>query len=275
MISACLQGQTGPHRNYPGFGGQGAALSGWNFLTGWPDRYPLGPYGTITDSLAPRFVAAALAAGLLYRRRTGRGVYLDLAQVEAGAWSLTPWLLQYANHGEVNGRSGNRSARTAPHGVFPCAGDDRWVAIAVWDDDEWERLAKVVGIEDDGLAALASRWDRVDEVEAAIAAWTATRSRQDVADTLQAAGIEAVPVADFGDLQDDPQLARRGHFVPLTHPFMGPGLYERNGFRLSDGEAGYARSAPTLGQDNDLVLGQILGLSPDERAALAADGVFD
>jgi crotonobetainyl-CoA:carnitine CoA-transferase CaiB-like acyl-CoA transferase len=83
MISACLNGQTGPHKDYPGFGGQGSALSGFNALTGWPDREPVGPHGTITDSLAPRFVAAALAAGLLYRRRTGRGVYLDLSQVEA------------------------------------------------------------------------------------------------------------------------------------------------------------------------------------------------
>ncbi|HUF84696.1 MAG TPA: CoA transferase, partial [Acidimicrobiia bacterium] len=84
MISACLNGQTGPHRDYPGFGGQGAALSGFNWNTGWPDREPVGPYATITDSLAPRYVATALAAGLLYRRRTGRGVYLDLAQVETG-----------------------------------------------------------------------------------------------------------------------------------------------------------------------------------------------
>src|SRR5256885_4669383 len=83
MVSACLNGQTGPHRDYPGFGGQGAALSGYNALTGWPDREPVGPFGTITDSLSPRFVATALAAGLLYRRRTGRGIYLDVSQVEA------------------------------------------------------------------------------------------------------------------------------------------------------------------------------------------------
>src|SRR5205823_2842855 len=145
MLSACLLGQTGPHRNYPGFGGQGAALSGFNFLTGWPDREPVGPYGTITDSLAPRFAAAALAAALLYRRRTGRGVYLDLAQVEAAAWALTPWLLEYAVHGTVRGRDGNRSHRAVPHGAFPCQGDDRWVAVAAWADHSWERLAAMIG----------------------------------------------------------------------------------------------------------------------------------
>ena len=89
MLSTCLNGQTGPHKDYPGFGGQGAALSGFNFLTGWPDREPIGPYGTITDSLAPRFAASALAAGLLYRRRTGRGLHLDVSQVEVGVYSLS------------------------------------------------------------------------------------------------------------------------------------------------------------------------------------------
>ena len=88
MVSACLNGQTGPHRDYPGFGGQGSALSGFNWLTGWPDREPVGPHGTITDSLAPRFVATALAAGLLHHRRTGEGVYLDVSQVEAGIYTL-------------------------------------------------------------------------------------------------------------------------------------------------------------------------------------------
>jgi crotonobetainyl-CoA:carnitine CoA-transferase CaiB-like acyl-CoA transferase len=275
MISSCLQGQTGPHRNYPGFGSQGAALSGFNWLTGWPDREPVGPYATITDSLAPRFVASALAAGLLYRRRTGRGVYLDLAQVEAGSFSLSPWLLDYELDGVIGTRTGNRSPRAVPHGAFACAGDDRWVAIACWTDDEWARLTGFVGFDDPSLATLAARLERVDEVEAAVEAWTRTRTREEIADVLQAAGIEAVPVQDFGDIHDDPQVALREHFVPLTHPFMGDGLYERNGFRLSDASGGYDRSGPTLGQDNDWVLGAVLGLSTAELDRLNADGALD
>jgi crotonobetainyl-CoA:carnitine CoA-transferase CaiB-like acyl-CoA transferase len=257
MISACLQGQTGPHRNYPGFGGQGAALSGFNSLTGWPDREPLGPHGTITDSLAPRFVAAGLAAALLYRRRTGRGIYLDLSQVEVAVWSLTPWMLAYQRDGRIIERNGNgdASGRAIVHGAFRCAGDDRWVAIAAWDEDDAERLAKVAG--DD------------------VAAWCAVRSPLDVAETLQAAGVEAVPVQDFDDTFADPQLAHRGHFVRLTHPNLGEGAYERNGFRLSDGDGGYRRSSPTLGQDAEHVLGDILGLSRAEQQQLADDGVLE
>jgi benzylsuccinate CoA-transferase BbsF subunit len=275
MVSACLQGQTGPHRDYPGFGGQGSALAGFNCLTGWPDREPLGPHGTITDSLAPRFVATALAAALLYRRRTGRGVYLDLAQVEAGAYTLAPWLLDFAANGHLTIRDGNRSARAVPHGVFRCQGDDRWVAIAVWDDDDWARLVKATGEIGDAAWNLEERRAHTDQIEAALSDWTGQRNAGDIAESLQVAGVEAIAVADFGDAFADPQLAHRRHFVALDHPFLGNGAYERNGFRLSASPSGYHRASPTLGQDNDFVFGELLGLSAAERQALAADGVFD
>lgn len=259
MVSACLNGQTGPHKDYPGFGGQGSALAGYNFLTGWPDRDPVGPHGTITDSLAPRFVATALAAALLRRRVTGLGAYLDVSQVEAAIYSLTPWLLEYQATGVARGRDGNADPRALVHGVFPAADDgdigDRWIAVAAWTEAERDALLAVTGPD--------------------VAAWTGTRTAPAAAEALQAAGVEAVPVQDFGDQHTDPQLAHRGHFVARTHPFLGAGLYERNGFRLSDAPGGYDRSGPTLGQDQDWVLGDLLGLGPDEQAALAADGVFD
>ena len=283
MVSACLNGQTGPHKDYPGFGSQGSALSGFTFLTGWPDRAPVGPFGTITDSLAPRYVVTAIAAGLHYQRRTGRGVYLDVSQVESGIFALSPWLLEADAHGTFAERAGNRSPRAVPHGAFACADEtlpdgqtlgDRWVALACWTDAEWATLAGILEIDDPTLATLDARLAHVDEVEAAVAAWTATRTRLEVAETLQAVGIEAVPVGDFGDIATDPQLAHRGHFVPLTHPFMGPRAYEHNGFRVDGLTAGYDRPGPTLGQDNDWVQGELLGLSAEEQATLAEAGVF-
>lgn len=282
MISACLNGQFGPHKDYPGFGGQGSALGGYNALTGWPDREPVGPYGTITDSLAPRYVAAALAAGLHYRRRTGKGAYLDVSQVETAHWSLSPWLLDYEVDGVLRLRDGNRHASASPHGAFPCADEqvggatvsDRWVAIACWTDDEWQRLAALVGIDDPSLATLDARKAREDEVESQVAAWTATRTRAEVADALQAAGIEAVPVADFGDLHQDPQLVERKHFEPHHHPFLGDGLYERNGFRLAS-PSSYDRAGPTLGQDTEWALQEVLGLSETEISALRESGAVE
>jgi crotonobetainyl-CoA:carnitine CoA-transferase CaiB-like acyl-CoA transferase len=259
MVSACLNGQTGPHKDYPGFGGQGSALAGYNALTGWPDREPVGPHGTITDSLAPRFVATALAAGLHSRARTGRGVYLDVSQVESAIWSLAPWLLDYEADGVIRLRDGNNDPNARLHGAFACADEngvtDRWVAIACWDDDELARLHAITG----------------DDVEA----WTRGRTRAHVAEQLQAAGIEAVPVADFGDLHDDPQLAYRRHFEPHTHPFLGDGLYERNGFRLGATTSGYDRAGPTLGQDNDWALRDVLQLSDDAIEALRNTGAVE
>jgi benzylsuccinate CoA-transferase BbsF subunit len=278
MVSSCLQGQTGPHKDYPGFGGQGSALSGYNLLTGWPDREPVGPFGTITDSLAPRFVATALAAGLLYQRRTGCGVHLDVSQVEAAVYSLTPWVLDYVVNGHVGVRQGNRSDRFVPHGAFPCHGDDRWVAIACWDDRDWHRLAEVMGLDDavtGSLASVGARRARIDEVESLVAGWTEQQDASAVTVALQRVGVEAVPVADFVDVAADEQLAHREHFVTLEHPCMGACGYERNGFRLSDAEAGFERTSPLLGEHNEWVLGEILGLDSSEQARLRDGGALE
>lgn len=278
MVSSCLQGQTGPHRDYPGFGGQGSALGGYNILTGWPDREPIGPFGTITDSLAPRFVASALAAGLLYKRRTGKGVYLDVSHAESAVYSLSPWVADFSVNGNIGTRQGNRSNRFAPHGVYPCTGDDRWVAVACADDASWRSLADALGIDArdaDRFGSLDARMSALDEIDEMIASWTGGRDSADVASLLQSAGVEAVPVADFGDAFNDPQLIHREHFVPLEHPLMGECYYERNGFRLSDADAGYTRTSPLLGEHNEFVLGEILGMATGEIARLRDEGILE
>ncbi len=263
MISACLNGQTGPHKDYPGFGGQGSALSGWNWVTGWPDREPVGPFGTITDSLAPRYVATALAAGLWYRRTTGRGCYLDVAQVEAGLFALSPWLVDYALDGTIAMRAGNADRRALLHGVYPCAdddtGDDRWIAIAAWTPEQLATIERLVGA------------NATDET---VSAWTRSRRRGAVADALQSAAVEAIPVADFADVLADPQLAARDHFEHHRHPFMGEGVYERNGLRFADATVGYDRAGPTLGQDNEWVLGDVLGLDAGAVEHLRSAGAL-
>lgn len=279
VASGCLWGHTGPEKDYPGFGGQGAALSGWTSLTGWPDRAPVGPAGTITDSLAPRFVAAGLAAALLRKRRTGLGCWLDLSQVEAAAWTLGPWLARESATGDAPSREGNRHTDAVPHGVFPCADEgeirDRWLALAVWSDEEWARACRVLGVvREEGLATLSRRQERVEEVEALVAAATAGRQRAEWASALQAEGLDAYPVLDWGDVHDDPQLVARAHFVTHDHPVMGPQLYEENGFRLSDTPGGVSGPGPLLGQHTDHVLIDILGLAPDEVARLHASGAL-
>ena len=273
MVSTCINGQTGPHRSYPGFGPQGSALSGYTLLTGYPDRDPHS--GTVTDFLAPRFAAVALAAGLHYHRRTGRGVYLDLAQVEAALYTLTPWLLDSTDNGHVSERRGNRSERAVPHGVFPCEGEDRWIALATWSDAEWSRLATQLGIEDPALLTLEARLARVDDVERRVADATAARDADDLAAQLQSEGIEAVPVASEQDLIQDVQYAARNHFQTLEHPVLGATPYERNGYRLSNASGGYERPTPTLGQHNREVLCELLGYSESDFARLEESGAVE
>ena len=226
----------------------------------------MGPYGTITDSLAPRDSSPPRsAAGLLYHRRTGKGVYLDISQVESANWSLSPWLLDYEVDGVLRLRDGNRHAHMAPHGAFRCA-DESGIARPLGRDRVPHRRRLARARVDhrrrrvDGSPRSPSGKLHEDEVEALVTAWTRTRTRAEVAQTLQANGIEAVPVEDFADLHDDPQLALRKHFEPHTHAFLGPGLYERNGFRMSDAPAGYDQAGPTLGQDSDWVLRDLLGM---------------
>ncbi len=282
MVSTCLNGQTGPQRDYPGFGGQGSAIAGFNHLTGWPDREPLGPYGTITDSLSPRFVALLVAAALLHRRRTGAGQYIDLSQVEGGVVCLTEMILTYAATGEALGRMGNRSRHVAPHGAFRCAArdgdDDRWVAIAVHDDDDWRRFAAAIGsppwAADPRFATTDNRLANVDLLEAHVSDWTRTRSAEEIMRCLQTASVEAGVVENFQDLTEDPQLRHRRHFREITHPVIGPHLCETNGIRFSDTPAEIRLPAPCLGEHTEYVMRELLGMSAPEYAALEAEGLF-
>ncbi len=282
MISTCLNGQTGPERHYPGFGGQGSALAGFNHLTGWPDREPVGPFGTITDSLSPRFAALLLATALLHRRRTGQGQHLDLSQVEGGIVCLAESIVTYTANGEVLTRMGNRSRHAAPHGVFRCADEgerERWVAIAIHDDDDWERLTGALGrpswATDRGLAGVEGRLARADDIEARLGEWTRGQRAVAVAERLQAAGVDAAPVEDFGDLHEDPQLTHRGHFRPVEHPVLGRHPVETHAMRFSATEPRIRAAAPRLGEHTEHVLRDLVGMPADEVAALRQAGVFE
>jgi benzylsuccinate CoA-transferase BbsF subunit len=282
MISTCLNGATGPHRNYPGFGGQGSALSGFNHLTGWPDREPVGPYGTITDSLSPRYSALLLSSALLHRKRTGQGQHIDLSQVEGGVICLTEALVTYnANH-EALGRIGNRARHAVPHGVFRCRdaadGRERWIAIAIHDDADWKKLVAVMDspawATDASLGAVAGRLARIGEVECHMEGWTRAHDARPLAERLQHDGIDATPVLDLGDLHDDLQLAHRRHFREVDHPVIGRHPAEMNAIAFSETPGDIRTPAPKLGQHTEHVLRGLLGMSADEYAALEQKGVL-
>jgi crotonobetainyl-CoA:carnitine CoA-transferase CaiB-like acyl-CoA transferase len=278
VLSGSLFGQTGPERSYPGFGGQGSAIAGFNELTGWPDREAIGPYATITDSLSPRYAALLIAAALLERRRTGRGRHIDLSQIETGVYSLSEWIVRQSANGESVSRRGNREEGAAPHGIYPCAGEDAWIAIAITDDEDWSALVRAMGdpawARADELATARGRLERQEDLDARIAAWTRRFGAYQLMAGLQEAGVEAGVVQDFRALLRDPQLAHRGHFLRLDHSLLGALPFERCGFRLSASPGGFARPGPALGEHTGSVLREVLGLSDAEIAALREDEVL-
>jgi benzylsuccinate CoA-transferase BbsF subunit len=277
MVSSCLFGQTGPQRMYPGFGGQGSAIAGFNHLAGWPDREAIGPAGTITDSLSPRYVALLIAAALFHRQRTGEGQYIDVSQIETGVYSLSEAIVRASANGEILMRRGNHAEDAAPHAVYPCAGEDRWIAIAVWSDDEWRRLCAALaapGLASDArFASVAGRLAHEDALDAALAERTRGCDAAELMHRLQAAGVEAGVAQNTADLLVDPQLAHRGHFVRLAHRHLGELAFEHYGLQFSDSPRQIVTPAPDLGEHSERVLREI-GYDEAEIRALAAAGVL-
>ena len=277
MVSGCLFGQTGPQRAYPGFGGQGSAIAGFNHMTGHPEAAAHGPYGTITDSLSPRYVALAISAALHARRKTGRGQYIDVSQIETGVYSLSQMIVQASATGEIDARRGNREVSVAPHSIYPCRGEERWIAIAALDTVQWSSLLSVMNrtdlASDPRFAELTARLENEEELDLEIANWTRNRDAHDLMATLQKAGVEAGVVQNLRDLLEDPQLAHREHFERLTHTRLGELAFERSGFRIRGApDGGYLHPGPLLGEHNRPILEDLLGLSADEVRDLVASG---
>ena len=176
LVSTCLMGQTGPLAKLAGYGYHAAAIAGFYDLTGWPDRAPVGPWNAYTDTIAPRFLTATLIAALDHRRRTGEGQHIDVGQLEAALHFLAPELIARQATGERFERRGNRAADAAPQGVYPCAGEDEWCAIAVENDAQWRSLCRVLGDPDwargSALDDVAGRLAHHDAIDARLAEWT-------------------------------------------------------------------------------------------------------
>jgi crotonobetainyl-CoA:carnitine CoA-transferase CaiB-like acyl-CoA transferase len=268
-------GQTGPSASFAGYGNLGAAMAGFQGLVGREGQTPIGPYGPYTDFIGPRFGLVALLTALDLRRRTGEGCWLDISQAEAGIQFLGAQIAAAAD-GQVAKVMGNRDPAFAPHGVFRCAGADEWIAIAARDDDEWARLANLIGGEalNTDYAGLAGRKAAEDRLESLIEAWTSTHPAAAVESALQALGVPAHRAATSADMVADPQLAWRGHFVRLAHPLGGDSVIEASRFRLSHTPAEYLRPAPHFGRDNRQVLRDLLGYDEAKVAALGEAGVL-
>jgi len=284
MFSTSMLGRGGPMESQPGFGPVMASLSGLTHITGWPDRDPVNPYGAYTDFIVPRFAVASILAAMDYRRRTGQGMHLDMSQLEASLHFSAPFLLDYSVNGREQSRTGNRDQRAAPHGVYPCKGEDRWIAIACSIDEEWLALSQII-VETGQTAESWPYQERFStflgrkawegELDQLIGKWTREWNALELMDTLQRARVPAGVVNDCRDLFEDAQLKHRGHFQYLEHPEIGPYASDRSEFNLSRTPGRLDRPAPLMGQHTEYALREIIGLSEEEYRSLKDDGVLE
>jgi crotonobetainyl-CoA:carnitine CoA-transferase CaiB-like acyl-CoA transferase len=275
LLSSCVFGQTGPMRDFAGFGNLAAAVAGFYDITGWPDRGAAGPYMAYTDYTSPRFAAAALLAALDYRRRTGEGQYLDFSQAEAATHYLTPGILEYQKTGRVPSRRGNSDPDMAPHGVYPTAGVDKWCAIACENDEQWRSLCIEIRREDLAELTLTERFEQSDMLDDVIGAWTAGQSAGGLQIRLQRHGIASHMVQDTSDCVNDPQLVHRDHFPWAPHPEARQVMIDGIPHQLSRSIGAFDWAGPTYGQHSMQILEGILGYDGDQIAELAVAEVLE
>ena len=279
MAEGSAYGQTGPMAHEWGVDGTGAALSGYLDLTGWPDRGPVGPNVPYGDVVLPFLIATAIVAALDYRRRTGKGQYIDASMLEVCVHQISPSLLDWEANHHLQTRNGNRIAYAAPHGVFPCKGDDRWCAIGVFTDDEWQAFCEVIAqpelIKDPGFATLKARKENEAELEALVAQWSINHSAEDVMTMMQAAGVAAGVVQTMEDIVDhDPQLKEREFLIPLKHPVIGVFGHPTPPYKLSETRA-HVTTSPCLGEHTEYICTELLGMSDEEFVSLYRQGIFE
>lgn len=279
MLSSCMQGQNGPAREHPGFGIQLASLSGFNYFVGWPDRPPCGVFGPYTDMIAPLYNVLALLVAIDNRRITGQGQYLDVAQYECGVSFLSPTILDYFVNGRILERKGNSSERMAPHGVYPTLGEDKYVAIAVANDQEWNDFCQAIGnpelIQNPKFATLSARVKNDGELDRIIDDWTKNKDAREVMTLLQGMGVPCGVVNNSEGMYHDPQYKHDTRFREIPHPDTGTCLADANPLKLSKAPQVEPVHAPNIGEHTEFVCREILDLSDEEFSTLAQEGAFD
>ncbi len=278
MLSSCNQGQGGRHAKHPGFGSQLTSLTGFTHLTGFPDGHLSLLFGPYIDFIGVGYGVISLMAALDYRRRTGVGQYIDLAQYENGLQFLAPIILENNINGRVWERMGNRHEYAAPHGVYPCKGQDRWCALSVFTDSEWQKLREVMAepawAAESKFSTMLGRKNNEDELDYKIEAWTVGFTPEELMEKLQAVGVRAGVVNRIRDIYSDPQYAHRQIWQGIEHPEMGLFHYMAPPFELSETPAVLDRPSPCLGEHNEQFFCDILGMSEERYQKSLADGII-
>jgi benzylsuccinate CoA-transferase BbsF subunit len=277
MVSSAGTGRSGPHKDYVAYGSLLQHYTGWNSISGYPEREPI-KGGLWADPWVGMELAMITVAALHHRAVTGAGQYVDLSMAEALSASIPEAILDYQMNGTVPAPQGNHDVWDAPHGVYHCQGADRWIAIAVTNDAEWQALCRVLDradlAADPRLVTAAGRRQHQDELDAAITAWTCCHQDYEAMRRLQAVGVPAGPSLDIARVYYDPQLRTGGYLTPLQtsdgETRQLPGLP----WRLTGLEPPRITAAPVLGQHNVYVYHELLGLSETEIARLVEEQII-
>ncbi|MCE2405498.1 MAG: CoA transferase [Dehalococcoidia bacterium] len=277
-VSMPAFGNTGPWKRYLAYGIGQEQLSGMAHITGYRGQGPMKSGINHGDPITGSHAAGAILVALRYRRKTGKGMFIDVSQQESAVALIGPQLLGYQMTGVEPERRGNRSELYAPHNTYRCLGEDRWVAIAATSDGEWQRLCRAMGRDDlardAGLATAVGRRAREDEIDGAVSAWTRERDPYQVSHLLQGAGVPAAPVLDAPGLLADPHYRDRGTFVEMDHPWAGRHHYPGLAWKMSRTPGDMGSPAPGLGEHNRPVFRDMVGLTDAQVDRLEGDGVI-
>lgn len=261
-------GAEGPYKHFVSYGTTIDPHSGLASTMGYPGEEPHMSGNAYPDAASGMYACGAIMTALFHKRRTGVGQMIALAQSESGAALTGESSLGYQLSGVLPERIGNRHLRKAPHGAYPCRGDDKWVAISVGSEAQWAAFGDVVGnpgwSADKRFATLEDRLRNQDELDQHVGEWTRDRDAYDVMRRLQDAGVAAGVVVNADELMNDAHLNERGFFLEIDHPEAGLHRHAGQPIRLSKTPARNYRPAPTLGQHHGYVFGELLGLSADE-----------
>jgi len=277
-VSMPAFGNSGPWQQYVAYGIGQEQLSGMAHMTGYADDGPMKSGINHGDPITGSHAAGVLLAALRYRRRTGRGMFIDVSQQESAVSLIGAETLAYQMTGQEPERRGNRSPHHAPHNSYPCAGEDRWVTIAVTTDEQWQHLAGIIGgdalAQDARFSTSDGRLQHQDVLDELVSQWTASREAYAISHELQQMGIPTSPVLRGPDLLEDPHYRERGTFIEVTHPQVGPRWYPGVPWKMSATPGQIHWAAPTLGQHNYPIYHELLGMPSQEIAQLEETGVI-
>lgn len=277
MLSSSARGSSGPEREYIGYAPLFSAISGFAHITGYEGEDPVRLSGEI-DLLSATTAAFAILAALLHRQRTGEGQFVDLSSTEATSVLMGEVLMDYTMNGRSQTRQGNTHPFMAPHNVYRCSGEDKWVSIAVATDAEFAALCNAAGhpewAADRRFADGLSRWHNRDELDRLIEGWTINLAHTEVTRILQEAGIAAAPSCNSEDLWRDVHLRERGFWAEVDHPLLGKQTVIGPVWKLSETPLTVSAPAPLFGQHNGYVFGDLLGLDEEEIERLVCEQVI-